>query len=176
MCAWGWGDTLRRGSPISWARDSIPSQPISPHPPSQELVPGSLEKMNKLYRVWLGLGSGSGKPEVAGSQQVPLTSPALGRFGLLDQDARLFRVKAVGFRILFYFAEEGGLSFFSFMEIRVAAPHHASGSPHLPHLLPHKLTGVSDSGGHRWTLDAVSGLPGSGCLPCLLLPPQSFAT
>lgn len=116
--------------------------------------------MNKLYRVWLGLGSGSGKPEVAGSQQVPLTSPSLGRFGLPDEGACLSRVKAVGFRILFYFAEEGGLSFFSFMEIRVAAPHHASGSPHLLHLLLHKLTGASDSGGHRWTSDAVSGLPG----------------
>lgn len=70
--------------------------------------------MNKLYRVWLGLGSGSGKPEVAGSQQVPLTSPSLGRFGLPDEGACLSRVKAVGFRILFYFAEEGGLSFFFF--------------------------------------------------------------
>lgn len=68
--------------------------------------------------------------------------------------------------IIFYFAGEGGLSFFfSFLEIRVAAPHHASGSSHLPHLLPHKLTGASDSGGYRWTSDAA----GPGWPPCLLL-------
>lgn len=109
-----------------------------------------------------GLGSGSGKPEVSGSQQVPLTSLSLGRFGLPDEGARLSRVNA--FRILFC---GGGRAkfFFSFLEIRVAAPHHVSGSSHLPYLLPHKLTGASDSGGHRWTSDAA----GPGWPPCLLL-------
>lgn len=81
--------------------------------------------MNKLYSV---AGSGSGKPEVAVSQQVPLTSLSLGRFGLPDEGAHLFRVNAKWLLIFILIFSGGGfcsfLSWRSELQLHSMPPYH----------------------------------------------------